>query len=51
MATSLSNLVSNLTEAIHKNRCKDCDCFPEYESIKDNSIKYIILQRKLFKQV
>ena len=36
MATSLSNLVSNLTEAIHENRCKDCDCL----SIKDNSIKY-----------
>ena len=40
MATSLSNPVSNLIEAIHKNRCKYCDCFHEYESIKDNSIKY-----------
>ena len=36
MATSLSNLVHNLTEGIHKMKCKDCDCFHEYESFKDN---------------
>ena len=30
MATSLSNLVDNLTEGIHKIKCKDCDCFLEY---------------------
>ena len=40
MATSLSNLVDNLTEGIHKIKCKDCDCFLEYESVKDNFIKY-----------
>ena len=40
MATSLSNLVNNLTEGIRKIKCKDCDCFLEYESVKDNSIKY-----------
>ena len=40
MATSLSNLVDNLTEGIHKIKCKDCDCFLKYESIKDNLIKY-----------
>ena len=39
MATSLSNLVDNLTEGIHKIKCKDCDCFLEYESVKDNLIK------------
>ena len=27
MATSSSNLVDNLTEEIHKVKCKDCDCF------------------------
>ena len=27
IATSLSNLVDNLTEGILKNKCKDCDCF------------------------
>ena len=40
MATSLSNLVDNLREGIHKIKCKDCDCFLEYESVKDNLIKY-----------
>ena len=40
MANSLSNLIDNLTEGIHKIESKDCDCFLEYESVKDNSIKY-----------
>ena len=40
MASSLSNLVDNLTERIHKIKCKYCDCFLEYESVKDNLIKY-----------
>ena len=39
MATSLSNLADNLTEGIHKIKCKGCDCFPEYESLKNNLIK------------
>ena len=38
MATSLSNLVINLTQGIHKIKRKDCD-FLEYESVWDNSIK------------
>ena len=40
MATSLSNLDDNLPEGIHKIKRKDCDCFLEYESFKDNLIKY-----------
>ena len=40
MATSLSNLVDNLIEGIHKIKCKDCDYFLKYESVKDNLIKY-----------
>ena len=40
MATSLSNLADNLTEAIHKIKCKHCDCFLDYESVKDNLMKY-----------
>ena len=40
MAISLSNLVDNLTEVIHKIKCKDCDCFFEYESVEENSVKY-----------
>ena len=38
MASSLSSLIDNLAELIHK--IKDCDCFLEYESVKDNLIKY-----------
>ena len=40
MATSLSNLVDILPEGLHKIKCKDCDCFLKYESVKDNLIKY-----------
>ena len=40
MTSSLSNLICNLTEEIHKIKCKDCSCFLEYESVKDNLIKY-----------
>ena len=43
MANTLSNLTDNLAEGIHKIRCKDCDCFLEYESDKDNLIKYKLL--------
>ena len=39
IATLLSSLIDNLTEAIHKIKFKDCDCFPEYESVKESSIK------------
>ena len=40
MASSLSNLVDNLAEGIHKIKCKDCNYFREYESFNDNLIKY-----------
>ena len=40
MATSLSNLVNNLEEEIHKIKCKDCDFFLEYETVKYILIKY-----------
>ena len=40
MASSLSNLVDNLAEGVHKINCEDCDCFLEFESVKDNMIKY-----------
>ena len=48
MATSLSNLVDELTVGIHKIKCKDCDIFLKkdcdfflkYESVNDNLIKY-----------
>ena len=40
MASSLSNLVDNVAEGIHKVKCKDYDCFLEYENDKENSVKY-----------
>ena len=33
MATSLSNLADNLTEPVHKIKCKIYDWFFEYESL------------------
>ena len=56
MTSSLSNLVNNLSEGIHKIKCKFghddkkwetcgityevCDCFLEYTSFKDDLIEY-----------
>ena len=40
MASSSLNFADNLTERIHKIKCKDCDCFLEYESVKGKFIKY-----------
>ena len=40
MTSSLSNLVDNLADEIHKVKCKDSDCFFEYENVKDNLIEY-----------
>ena len=49
MITSLSNLVDNLTEGIHKVICKDCDCFLEYENVKEHSNKIDEELKKRFK--
>ena len=40
MTSSLSNLVDNLTKAIHKTKCIDFNCFLKYERVEDNLIKY-----------
>ena len=40
MATSLSNVVGNITEGLHKVIFKYCDCFLQYESVKDKLMKY-----------
>ena len=37
--SSLSNLVDNITEGIHKLKCNDCNCFLEYESVSDDLMK------------
>ena len=46
MASSLSSLVGNFVEGIYQIKCKDCDCFVECRSVKDNSIKYKFLSCK-----
>ena len=46
MANLSSNLVDDLSEGTHKTKCKDCDCFLESESVKDNLIKYKCLSYK-----
>ena len=38
LASSLAILVCNLADGIHKIKCKDCNCFLEYESVKGNSV-------------
>ena len=38
MASSLSNLVDNLSERIHKTTCKNCGCFLEYKRVEGNLI-------------
>ena len=40
MVTSLSSLVDNPIDVIHKIKCKDCDCFGQYKSCQDNLTKY-----------
>ena len=40
MASSLSNLVDNFAEGFHKIKSKTCVSFLEYESVKENLIKY-----------
>ena len=40
MASSLSKFVDNIAEGIRKITYKDCDFFLEYQSVKDNLIKY-----------
>ena len=57
MVTSLSNLVNNFAERIHKikfknghddKKCgikyKDCECFLQYKNFKDDLIKYKCLR-------
>ena len=40
MSSSQPNLANNLAERIHKVICKDCDYFLEFQSAKDDWIKY-----------
>ena len=52
MMSSLSNLVDNLAEGIHKTKCKGCASFLEHKCINDNLINYncLFFNQKLLKQ-
>ena len=39
METSLSNVFDNLTDRSRKIKCKNWDCFLDYESVKEISMK------------
>ena len=39
MASSLWNLVDNVAEGTHKIKCKDFNCFFEYETVKEYLIQ------------
>ena len=47
MPSSLSGLVDNLAEGIHKIQCKDCGYFHEYKSIEGSLIRYKCLEIKI----
>ena len=52
MTSSLSNLVNNLREGIHKTKCKDCGCFLEYLVIWQYINVYLatnVIQKSLMK--
>ena len=40
MASSLSSIVDNLAEGIHKTKCKSCGIFLKYKHVKANLIIY-----------
>ena len=40
MSSLLWNFVDDLAKEIHRTKCKDCDCFHEYESVEDNLKNY-----------
>ena len=38
MSTSLSNLLNNLSEGVHNNKCTDCKSFLDYMATKDEQL-------------
>ena len=38
MSTSLSKLIDNLSEGLHNDKCKDCESYLDYVTIKDNKL-------------
>ena len=46
MSTSLSNLVDNLSEGLHSDKCTNCKLHLDYMSIKDNQLIFKCLKCK-----
>ena len=46
MSTSLSNLVDNLSEGLHNNKCKDCKSCLEYIKVKNGQFIFECLKCK-----
>ena len=46
MSTSLSNLVSNLFEELHNDRCIDCKSCLDYMTTKDEQLIFRCFRRK-----
>ena len=45
MSTSLSNLVSNLSEGLHNDRCIDCKSYLDYMTTKDEQVFFLRCKR------
>ena len=40
MSTSLSNLVNNLSEGVHNDKCTDCKSYLDYMTTKDEQLVF-----------
>ena len=38
MSTSLSKLMDNLSEGLHNDKCKDCESYLDYVTVKENKL-------------
>ena len=47
MSTSLSNLINNLSDALHNDKCTDCKSCLDYMSAKDNQLNFRCFECKM----
>ena len=46
MSNSLSSCTNNLSDRLHKDKCKDCKPYLEYMKVKDGSLIFRYLSRR-----
>ena len=52
MSTSLSKLADNLSDRLHKDKCKDCKSKLSYMSVKDNQLIFVFcMWKELWKRI